>query len=79
MSIVCTTYYNNRYYYDYYPYNYSNNRNYTGGGFGIGSIKPTTQIPVPSSGGNNSGTSGFSGNPVASNPVTSSGGGKKNN
>ena len=31
------------------------------------------------SGGNNSGTSGFSGNPVASNPVTSGGGAKKKN
>ena len=70
--------YNNRYYYDYYPYNYSNNRNYTGGSFGIGTIKPTTQIPVPSSGGT-SGTSGFSGNPVASNPVTSGGGAKTKN
>ena len=71
--------YNNRYYYDYYPYNYNYNRNYTGGSFGIGSIKPTTQIPVPSSGGSNSGTSGFSGNPVASNPVTSGGGAKTKN
>ncbi len=70
--------YNNRYYYDYYPYNYNYNRNYTGGSFGIGSIKPTTQIPVPSSSGS-SGTSGFSGNPVASNPVTSGGGAKKKN
>ena len=70
--------YNNRYYYDYYPYNYSNNRNYTGGSFGIGTIKPTTQIPVPSSSGS-SGTSGFSGNPVASNPVTSGGGAKTKN
>ena len=70
--------YNNRYYYDYYPYNYSNNRNYSGGSFGIGSINPTTQIPVPSSSGS-SGTSGFSGNPVASNPVTSGGGAKTKN
>ena len=71
--------YNNRYYYDNYNYNYNNNRNYTGGSFGIGSIKPTTQIPVPSSGGSSSGTSGFSGNPVASNPVTSGGGAKTKN
>ncbi len=70
--------YNNRYYYDYYPYNYNYNRNYTGSGFGISSIKATTQIPVPSSV-SNSGTSGFSGNPVASNPVTSNGGAKKKN
>ena len=70
--------YNNRYYYDYYPYNYNYNRNYTGGSFGISSIKPTTQISVPSSV-SNSGTSGFSGNPVASNPVTSGGGAKKKN
>ena len=69
--------YNNRYYYDYYPYNFSNNTNYSGGSFGIGSINPTTQIPVPSSGGN-SGTSGFSGNPIAVNPVTSGGAKKKN-
>ena len=71
--------YNNRYYYDYYPYNYSNNTNHVGTNFGISSIQPTTQIPVPNNGGNNSGTSGFSGNPVASNPVTSGGGAKKKN
>ena len=70
--------YNNRYYYDNYNYNYNNNRNYTGGGFGISNIKPTTQIPVPSSGGSSS-TSGFSGNPVASNPVTSGVGAKTKN
>tara|TARA_R100001530_G_scaffold10380_1_gene10266 strand:- start:419 stop:910 length:492 start_codon:yes stop_codon:yes gene_type:complete len=70
--------YNNRYYYDYYRYNNNNNQNYSGGSFGISSIKPTTQIPVPSSGGN-SGTSGFTGNPVASNPVTSGGGAKTKN
>ena len=71
--------YNNRYYYDYYPYNYSANKNHIGTNFGISNINPTTQIPVPSSSGNNSGTSGFSGNPVASNPVTSGGGAKKKN
>ena len=71
--------YSNRYYYDYYPYNYSNNTNHVGTSFGISSIQPTTQIPVPNSGSNNSGTSGFSGNPVASNPVTSGGGAKKKN
>lgn len=65
--------YNNRYYYDNTPYNFSNNTNYSGGSFGISSINPTIQIPVPSSGGNYSGTSGFSGNPVASNPVTNGG------
>jgi len=70
--------YNNRHYYDYYPYNYNNNRNYTGGGFGISNISPNTQIPVPSSGGSSS-TSGFSGKPVASNPVTSGGGAKTKN
>tara|TARA_Y100000034_G_scaffold2543_1_gene3082 strand:+ start:871 stop:1383 length:513 start_codon:yes stop_codon:yes gene_type:complete len=70
--------YNNRYYYDYYPYNYSNSTNHVGTSFGISSIQPTTQIPVPNSGGN-SGTSGFSGNPVASNPVTSGGGAKTKN
>ena len=68
--------YNNRYYYDYYPYSIRGNN--TGGGFGINSINPTTQISVPSSN-NNSGTSGFSGKPVATNPVTSSGGAKKKN
>ena len=67
--------YNNRYYYDNYNYNYNNNTNYSGGSFGISSINPTTQISVPSSSGSSSGTSGFSGNPVASNPVTN--GGKK--
>ena len=71
--------YNNRYYYDYYPYNYSTNKNHIGTSFGISNINPTTQIPVPSSSGNGSGTSGFSGNPVASNPVTSGGGAKKKN
>jgi len=73
--------YNNRYYYDYYPYNYSTNRNYTGNnttGFGINSINPITQTPVPFSN-NGSSTSGFSGNPVASNPVTSGGGAKTKN
>ena len=73
--------YNNRYYYDYYPYSIRNTNyigNNTGTGFGISSINPTTQISVPSSN-SNSGTSGFSGNPVASNPVTSGGGAKKKN
>jgi len=76
--------YNNRYYYDYYPYNYNyNNTNYirnnTGSGFGISSINPTTQIKVPSSGKLKSNTSGFTGKPIASNSVTSSGGNKKKN
>ena len=75
--------YNNRYYYDYYNYNrhYTNHQGIQGSGSSIqyNNISPTTQISVPSSGGSYSGTSGFSGNPVASNPVTSSGGGKKNN
>ena len=64
---------------DYYPYNYNyNNTNYSGSNYGIGTIKPTTQISTPSSGGS-SGTSGGNGNPVAVNPVTSGGGAKKNN
>jgi len=71
--------YNNRYYYDYYNYN----RNYqgvqgSGSSIQYNNISPTTQIPVPSSVGT-SGTSGFSGNPVASNPVTSGGGAKTKN
>ena len=73
--------YNNRYYYDYYPYSIRNTNyigNNTGTGFGISSINPTTQISVPSINGS-SGTSGFSGNPVASNPVTSNGGAKTKN
>jgi len=76
--------YNSRYYYDYYPYNYNyNNTNYIrnnmGSGFGIRSINPTTQIKVPSSNKLQSNTSGFTGKPVASNPVTNSGGTKKKN
>jgi len=63
--------------YDYYPYNYNYSNN-SGNSYGISNIKPTTQINVPSSGGN-SGTSGFSGNPTAVNPVTSGGGAKKKN
>ncbi len=74
--------YNNRYYYDYYNYNrnYNNNQGIQGSGSSIqyNNISPTTQISVPSSGGT-SGTSGFSGNPVASNPVTSGGGAKTKN
>ena len=69
--------YNNRYYY----YNFQDNDPWvnrimgnSGSGIQYNNISPTAQIPVPSSGGN-SGTSGFSGNPVASNPVTN--GGKK--
>jgi hypothetical protein len=75
--------YNNRYYYDYYNYNrnYNNNQGIQGSGSSIqyNNISPTTQISVPSSGGSYSGTSGFSGNPVASNPVTSNGGAKTKN
>jgi len=75
--------YNNRYYYDYYNYNrnYNNNQGIQSSGSSIqyNNISPTTQIPVPSSGGSYSGTSGFSGNPVASNPVTSNGGAKTKN
>ena len=75
--------YNNRYYYDYYNYNrnYNNNQGIQSSGSSIqyNNISPTTQIPVPSSNGGNSGTSGFSGNPVASNPVTSNGGAKTKN
>ena len=63
--------------YDYYPYNFNNN-NSSGNTFGISTIKPTTQINVPSNN-NNSGTSGFSGKPIATNPVTSGGGTKKKN
>ena len=75
--------YNNRYYYDYYNYNrnYNNNQGIQSSGSSIqyNNISPTTQISVPSSGGSYSGTSGFSGNPVASNPVTSNGGAKTKN
>jgi len=70
------------YIYDYYPYNFGNNINYSGSTFSISTIRPTIQINVPSSGGNfggPSGTSGFSGNPTAVNPVTSGGGVKKKN
>jgi len=68
-------------YYDYYPYSIRNPnyiRNNTGSVFGIGSINPTTQISVPSSV-STSVTSGFTGKPVATNPVTSGGGAKKKN
>ena len=68
-------------YYDYYPYSVRNPnyiRNNTGNSFGISDINPTTQIPVPSSN-NNSSTSGFTGNPIAINPVTSGGKVKKKN
>ena len=75
--------YNNRYYYDYYNYNrnYNNNQGIQSSGSSIqyNNISPTTQISVPSGGGSYSGTSGFSGNPVASNPVTSNGGAKTKN
>jgi hypothetical protein len=64
------------YIYDYYPYNFGNNINYSGSTFGISTIRPTTQINVPSNN-NNSGTSGFSTRPVATNPVISGGGVKK--
>ena len=66
--------------YDYYPYNYGNNNN-NNVNYSVPS-KPTTSIPTPSSSGNfggPSGTSGFSGNPTAVNPVTSGGGAKKKN
>ena len=71
--------YNNRYYYNFRDNDPWVNRIMGNSGSGIqyNNISPTTQIFVPSS--NNSGTSGFSGNPVASNPVTSGGGAKKNN
>ena len=62
--------------------NYNNTnyiRNNTGSGFGISSINPTTQIKVPSSSKLKSNTSGFTGKPIASNSVTSSGGNKKKN
>ena len=77
--------YNNRYYYDLNPqYIYSLYSDPSAGSMGgtpigIQSINPTFQIPSPSSGGSVSGTSGFSGNPVASNPVTNGGGAKKKN
>ena len=73
--------YNNRYYYDTWNNNYQqrfyNNLDPTYKQ--LLDINPTFQIPSPSSGGSVSGTSGFSGNPVASNPVTSSGGAKTKN
>jgi len=65
------------YIYDYYPYSYGNNTNSSGNTFGISTIRPTTQINVPSNTG--SGISGFSNKPVATNPVTSGGGVKKKN
>jgi hypothetical protein len=62
------------YIYDYYPYNYSNTINNQGNSFGISTIRPTIQISVPTPS-----TSGSSGNTVATNPVTSTKGKKKNN
>ena len=69
-------------YYDYYPYSIRNPnyiRNNSGSVFGISSINPTTQINIPSNNVSTSVTSGFTGNPVAINPVTSGGKVKKKN
>jgi hypothetical protein len=78
-------YYRPRYYYrpynyiyDYYPYSYTTTINSSGNTFGISTIRPTIQINVPSNN-NNSGTSGFSNKPLATNPVISGGGVKKKN
>jgi len=81
VNSMVNPYYRPYNYYDYYPYSIRNPnyiRNNTGSGFGISSINPTTQISVPSNN-NKSSTSGFSGKPVASNPVTSGNGVKKKN
>ena len=73
--------YRNNWYDRYYDYrrNYGHYQGVQSSGFGIqyNNISPTQS----SSSGivSGSGTSGFSGNPVASNPVTSGGGVKKNN
>ena len=67
------------YIYDYYPYNFGNTTNYSGNTFGISTIRPTIQINVPSSNKLKSNTSGFTSKPIATNPVTSGGKGKKKN
>ena len=74
--------YNNRYYYNLNPQYIYNPYSDSGGGSHSGT--PTSWQPIPitpnnGSSGNYSGTSGFSGNPVASNPVTSNGGAKTKN
>jgi hypothetical protein len=74
--------YRNNWYDRYYDYNRNYNHNYgvQSSGFKIhySNISPSIQ---PSSSGvvSGSGTSGGGGNPVAVNPVTSTGGAKKNN
>ena len=72
--------YNNRYYYDYSPNNAWRWNSYGQGTYSQG-YHPlenfSTPPQTPASSNNN--TSGFSGNPVASNPVTSNGGGKTKN
>ena len=74
--------YRNNLYDRYYNYNrnYGHYQGAQSSGFGVqyNNISPSTQ-PTSSGIVGGSGTSGFSGNPVASNPVTSTGGGKKNN
>ena len=73
--------YNNRYYYDYSPNNAWRWNSYGRPTYSQGwhplenfTTAPPTPVQIPISGGNNySGTSGFSGNPVASNPVTNGG------
>jgi len=72
----------NRYnWYDQY-YNYNRNFGHYQGAQNSGSKIQYNNISPPSaptSNGGGSGTSGFSGNPVATNPVTSGGGAKKKN
>ena len=76
----------NRYRYNWYDQYYNYNRNFghyqgaQNSGYKIqyNNISPSSQ-PTSSGIVGGSGTSGFSGNPVASNPVTSSGGAKKKN
>jgi len=65
--------------YDFYPYSYTTTLNSSGNTFGISTIRPTTQINVPSSNKLKSNISGFTSKPIATNPVTSGGKGKKKN
>jgi len=70
----------NRYRYNWYDqyYNYNRNFSHYQGAQSSGSKIQYNNISPPSTP-TSSGTSGFSGNPVASNPVTSGGGAKKKN